>query len=318
VVAAAALLLIAVAIAATAGKGGSNDASTPSTSSASPAAGNQVDEAASEHSHESNIYVLNLRSGRLKAVTGNQIAQQPSWAPNRQIAFSAADCDDSCYSQLFYVDPQGSNQVLVQIKVKYHLFHPTWSSDGRMAAVALGRGIFFVSPGGRKPRVLTTGQSDEAPDWSPRGDLIAFDKRVRDTNYDIFAVNAVTRKIRRLTHDAKQQTNPAWSPDGSRLAFAEQQASGSWAIFTMRADGSGRKRVTGNGISAQEPTWSPDGKRIAFVKQGLDKASIAIVGSHGGHVRTLTRASLFTSTPAWSPDGQNIAFAGLPAKKAKS
>jgi TolB protein len=262
--------------------------------------------------------VLNLRSGRLKPVTGNQIAQQPAWAPNRRIAFSAADCDDSCYSQLFYVDKNGVNQVLVQINAKHHLFHPTWSSDGRLAAVALGRGIFFVSPGGRRSHVLTTGQSDEAPDWSPRGDWIAFDKQVSGTNYDIFAVNASTRKVRRLTHDARQQTNPAWSPDGSRLAFAEEQPSGSWTIVTMRADGSGRKHVTGSDISAQEPAWSPDGKRIAFVKQGLDKASIAIVSSHGGRARTVTRASLFTSTPTWSPDGLNIAFAGLPAKKAKS
>lgn len=207
--------------------------------------------------------------------------------------------------------------MLVQIRAKQHLFHPTWSSDGRMAAVALGSGIFYFKPGDRTPHSLTTGQSDEAPDWSPASDWIAFDKRVRDTNYDIFAVNAVTRKVRRLTHDARQQTNPAWSPDGSKLAFAEQQPTGGWAIVTMRADGSHRKRVTGKGISAQEPAWSPDGKQIAFVKQGLDRASIAVVGVNGKGLRTVTRASLFASTPAWAPDGNSIAFAAQPVQKAK-
>jgi Tol biopolymer transport system component len=293
--AAAAVFSIAVAVAATAG-GGGNPASSTASSSA-PAGGNQTTTGESEHSHDSNIYVLDLRSGRPRRLTDGQIAQQPSWTPNKRIAFSAADCDDSCWSQLFYVDSKAVNQVLVHVQAEHHLFHPTWSSDGRLAAVALGRGIFSFKPGQRKPHPLTTGQSDEAPDWSPRSDWIAFDKRVRDTNYDIFAVNAATRKIRRLTHDARQQTNPAWSPDGSMLAFAEQEPSGRWAIVTMRTNGSARKRVTPNSVSAQEPAWAPDGKRIAFVKQGLDKASIAVVGSDGKHLRTLTRGSLFVATP---------------------
>jgi Tol biopolymer transport system component len=292
------------------GKGGGSGASTRSSAS-TPV----PDPEASEHSHDSNVYVLDLGSGRLKRLTEGQVAQQPAWAPNKRIAFSAADCDDSCWSQLFDVDRKGINQVLVHVSARRHLFHPTWAADGRMAAVALGRGIFFFSPRDRKSHSLTSGQSDEAPDWSPHGNWIAFDKQVRNTNYDIFAVNAVTRKVRRLTHDARQETNPAWSPDGSRIAFAEQQPSGGWAIVTMRTDGSARKRVTGKGMSAQEPAWSPDGKRIAFVKQGLDTASIAVIGLDGKHLRTLTHESLFASTPSWSPDGKSIAFAAVPAKQ---
>ena len=253
---------------------------------------------------------------RRKQLTEGQIAQQPSWAPNEHITFSAADCDDSCWSQLFYVDQKAANQVLVSGNDSYHLFHPTWSPDGsRIAAAALGRGIFSVSKDGRTTRRLTKGGSDEAPEWSPRGDWIAYDKRVRDTNYDIFAVNAGTRQVRRLTRDPRQQTNPTWSPDGSRFAFAEQQTDGKWAIVTLRTDGTDRRRVTGKGISAQEPAWSPDGTRIAFVKQGLDEASIAVVREAGGPVRTLTPKRFFASTPAWSPDGKSIAFAGQPVER---
>jgi Tol biopolymer transport system component len=321
--ASAALLLIAIAIAVTSssgGDGGTNPSVTDN-SAAAPAApaGDAGDPKADEHSHDSNIYVLNVRSRRVKRLTDGQIAQQPSWAPNKQITFSAADCDDACFSQLFYVDRKGINQVLVQVKMNHHLFSPTWAPGGRrIAAVALGRGIFSVAPGERRLRKLTGGQSDEAPDWSPRGNWIAFDKRVRGTNYDLFAVNAVTRKVRRLTHDPLQQTNPAWSPDGSRLAFAEQQPSGRWVIVTMRPDGSGRKHVTSGHISAQEPAWSPDGTRIAFVKQGLDTAAIAVIGSDGRGLRRVTTGSFFASTPAWSPDGQSIAFAAAPVEKPKS
>jgi Tol biopolymer transport system component len=318
--ASAALLLIGIAIAVTVSGGGGSNASPGNSATLPPApAGNAGDPQADEHSHDSNIYVVSLRNGRIKALTDGQIAQQPAWAPNKQITFSAADCDDACFSQLFYVDPKGINQVLVRVKAKHHLFSPTWAPDGRrIAAVALGQGIFTVAPGDRKFRKLTGGQSDEAPDWSPQGDWIAFDKRVRDTNYDLFAVNAATRKVRRLTHDSLQQTNPAWSPDGSRLAFAEQELSGKWVIVTMRPDGSDRKRVTSEHISAQEPAWSPDGKRIAFVKQGLDTAAIAVIGTDGKGLRRVTKGTLFASTPSWSPDGQSIAFSAQPVQKAKS
>jgi TolB protein len=251
-------------------------------------------------------------------VTDGQIAQHPAWAPNDRIAFTAADCDDECWSQLFHVDAKAVNQVLVSGSTNHHLFQPTWSPDGRLAGVELGQGLFTISPGQSKRRRLTAGESDEAPDWSPRGDWIAFDKRVGQSNYDIFAVNATTRKVRRLTRDARQETNPAWSPDGSTLAFAEQQPNGRWAIVTMRADGSDRKRVTASRISAQEPAWSPDGTRFAFVIQGRDTSSIAIIGRDGKRLRTLTGKELFASTPAWSPDGRSIAFAALPSEKAES
>jgi Tol biopolymer transport system component len=300
-----------VAVAAGGDDKGKADRSAASASTALPQKSEQQLEK-DEHANDSHIFLVNVRSSTIKELTSGQIAQQPSWAPAKRITFTAADCDDSCWSKLYYIDPQGRNQVLVQVKATHHLFHPTWSPDGRrIAAVALGRGIFSVPAGGSKIRKLTKGQSDEAPDWSPNSDWIAFDKRIGGTNYDIFAVNDVTRKVKRLTHDQRQQTNPAWSPDGSRIAFAEQQSNGAWAIFTMRVDGSGRKRVTGKDYSAQEPSWSPDGNRIAFVKQSLDRASIAVVGVDGGRVRTLTGKTLYPSTPTWSPDGRAIAFSAV-------
>jgi TolB protein len=298
--------VIGVAVAATAGNGGDGNAASTATTTPPPA---------KEHGHDASIYVVNVHNGQVRQVTEGQIAQHPAWAPDRRIAFTAADCDDSCWSQLFHVDAQARNQVLVAGRQSAHLFHPSWAPDGRhIATVELGKGILSVATKGGATRRLTRGQSDEAPEWSPRGNWIAYDKRVRDTNYDIFAVNAVTRKVRRFTNDVSQQTNPTWSPDGSQLAFAEQQADGKWAIVTMRLDGSDRKRVTGGGISAQEPAWSPDGRRIAFVKQGLDKALISIVPVGGGKARTITTTKFVASTPAWSPDGGSIAFSGQKAE----
>jgi Tol biopolymer transport system component len=310
--AAAALVLIGVVIAATAGGG---DGGGP------PAAGQETrtaptrppSEEGGHGEHFTDIYVLDMESRHLRRLTEYQLAQHPAWSPNGRIAFSSAN-DDESYARLFEVDARGINQVLIRAGVR-HLFHPSWSPDGRsIAAVALGRGIYSISLKDHKTRKLTSSQSDEAPAWAPRGEWIAFDKRVGATNYDLFAVNAVTRKVRRLTRGPLQQTNPSWSPDGSRLVFAEQQRSGRWSIVTMRIDGSGRRKITDTHTSAQEPSWSPDGKSIAFIKQGLDRAFLAVIDADGNSKpRILTRKSLFASKPTWSPDGKHIAFSGTKA-----
>jgi TolB protein len=262
------------------------------------------------HVEHANIYVLDIASGQITRTTHHQGegALEPSWSADGQIAYSSQDCDE-CDSVVSEVDPQGTTQVQIDSTVK-HVYQPTWSPDGaKVAVVGLGRGIYSVDVQGQTAKRLTSGRSDEAPSWSPKGDEIVFHKQVRDTNYDLFAVDAATGKTRRITNDSKQQTNPAWSPGGSRIAFAEQESDGQWAIYTMTGDGKDRRRVTSPGISAQEPSWSPDGKQIAFVLQELDRATLAVIDVGGGKPKRLTDSSLFVSQPSWSPDGKSIAFA---------
>ena len=302
----AGLVVIAIAIAAT--SSGGSDPKPTTTAAATPT----PDEAANGHAGHSEIYVLHVRDRRVKRITdySGEGADQPDWAPNRNIVFSASECEE-CYPHLFYADGRGINIVLVQTALQ-RLFYPTWAPDGgRLAAVVLGRGIHVISIRERRARRLTSGQSDEALAWSPKSDWIAFDRHVSGSNYDLFAVNAATRKVKRLTRGPAAEINPAWSPDGSRIAFAQQQADGTWAIVTMKPNGSGRRMVTPRGTSAQEPDWSPDGEKIAFIKQKLDQASVAVIRADGkGRITELTHKPYFPSGPAWSPDGESIVFSG--------
>ncbi len=277
-------------------------------SASPPEAGPKVD----SHVEHSNIYVVDVATRELTQATNHQGegALEPSWSEDGQIAFSAMACDE-CPSTVFQLDPKVAGQAPIDSSVE-HVFQPSWApGGGKVAVVRLGRGIYTIDSERNTAKRLTTGRSDEAPNWSPAGDWIAFHKHVRDTNYDLFAADPATGTQRRLTNDSRQQTNPAWSPDGSRIAFAEQQASGRWAIVTMDADGSRRKQVTPGETSAQEPSWSPDGKQIAFVLQGLDSAAVAVIDATGGKPVRLTDGSVFASKPTWSPDGDQVAFAAL-------
>jgi Tol biopolymer transport system component len=294
-------VLVAVVVAASAAIAlGVADSASP------PEAGPKVD----THVDNNGLFVIDVATRQLTQPTHHEDAKEPSWSATGQIAFSAMTCDE-CESAVSEVDPEGTTQVQIDANVT-HLFQPSWAPDGRkLAVVALGRGIYSLDSQAQTAKRLTSGVSDEAPAWSPAGDLIAFHKHVRGTNYDLFAVNPVTGKLRRLTNDAEQQTNPTWSPDGSRIAFSQQQANGKWAIYTMHLDGTSKRRVTGTGTSAQEPAWSPDGKKIAFILQELDRATLAIVDAGGGTPERLTDESLFPSRPTWSPDSTSIAFSAL-------
>ena len=265
------------------------------------------------HVNHSYIYTVDVASGQLTQETNHQGegALEPSWSAQGEIAFSTMDCDE-CSSTLSEVDPDavGSPEVPIESNVE-HVFQPSWAPDGnRVAAVALGRGIYTVDSQTGASKRLTTGPSDEAPDWAPAGDWIAFHRQMEGSNYDIFTVNAATGEERRLTNDSRQQTNPSWFPTGKRVAFAEQRPNGKWAIVTMRSDGTGRRMITDAATSAQEPSWSPNGKNIAFILQELDKAAVAIIPADGsGPPRRLTDDNIFPAKPTWSPDGKSIAFA---------
>jgi Tol biopolymer transport system component len=298
-----ATIAIAIAAGSTAAVLGVADSASP------PESGPAVD----THVDHSYIFTVDVSSGQLTQETNHQGegALEPSYSAQGDIAFSTMDCDE-CSSTIAEVDPDapGNPEVPIDATVE-HLFQPTWAPGGRrMAAVALGRGIYIVDVQDGTSRRLTSEPSDEAPDWSPVGGSIAFHRQISGTNYDIFAVDVATGEERRLTNDAKQQTNAAWSPDGTRLAFAEQRASGKWAIVTMNSDGTDRRRVTSATISAQEPTWSPDGNSIAFILQELDRATVATIPADGsGALKRLTDKKVFPAKPTWSPDGQDIAFA---------
>lgn len=276
-------------------------------SASPPEAGPKVD----SHVDKSGLFVVDVDSGKSTHVTHRKGAREPAWSPDGDITYTSRSCDE-CPSTLTAVDPAGAPEVQIEPPVE-HLFQPSWAPDGRrVAVVGLGRGIYVVDRESQTAKRLTSGASDEAPAWSPAGDLIAFHRRIRDTNYDLFAVEAATGRKHRLTNDSAQQTNPTWSPDGAHLAFAQQQANGKWAIFRMRSDGSGKRRITPASMSAQEPSWSPDGKRIAVIIQGLDTATVATIdASGGGAPERLTDESLFPSKPTWSPDGTDIAFSAL-------
>jgi Tol biopolymer transport system component len=123
----------------------------------------------------------------------------------------------------------------------------------------------------------------------------------RDSNLEIYVMNADGSEQRRLTRNPANEAWFAWSPDGRKIAF-DGQRGGYSDVYVMNADGSGQRLLTQRGA---QPRWSPDGRKIAFRSSREGTSEIYVMSADGSDQRRLTRTAddgaRVTYHVAWSP-----------------
>jgi Tol biopolymer transport system component len=144
---------------------------------------------------------------------------------------------------------------------------PTWSPDGRKIVFVHSRDstrLWMISAaGGRKHPVVRkdTGEQNY-PDWSPRGDRIAFSNtRVNygETDGDLFVVRPDGTGLRRLGHPGVM---PRWSPDGKRLAYLIPRLDDDQFVVRVLTLRTNRVRRYAVRLNLAAPVWSPDGNSL--------------------------------------------------------
>ena len=149
------------------------------------------------------------------------------------------------------------------------------------------------------------------PDWSPRGDWIAWSQFRSAWPYeDIYVYNRVTSEFRLLTPGLEGADLCAvFQPNGQRLAYIvhvvdQQQELGPWEI--RRIDLSGAHDTVlvsrGSGANIRSPRWSRDGKWLYFTAND----SLYAVGADGAiRGKVVSRAAVADSVTTFdfSPAG---------------
>ncbi len=158
--------------------------------------------------------------------------------------------------------------------------------------------------------MFAPGRAQSAPDWSPSGELLAFDIGCGSNIAAVYRVAPKGKKaVSRAIPKGMDGCAGSWSPDGERLAFEGTTDGYDFDVWVASADGSSGHSLTGGPGSDRDPDWSPEGDRITFVSDRGGQDDLYVMGVDGRGVHVLYAGPGTERSPEWSPDGSQVVFA---------
>ena len=213
-----------------------------------------------------------------------ELMLSPSWSPDgKQLVFGIGGFTaflDFAMGGKKPADPVNGGAQVAMVNADGSGFHLITSGPNNNAFASYapdGKHIVYrtAGPGGEGLRMMNlddhstttlTDEYDNFPVWSPRGNLIAFIRRV-EGNFEVLTIRPDGKDIRQLTTTRGNEAHLAWSPDGERLLFTSSRMgfkdevleTGApqpyGEIFVMRFDGTQVEQLTDNQWEDGGPAW---------------------------------------------------------------
>jgi TolB protein len=207
------------------------------------------------------LYVFDLNTNEMTPVVRKgTLVTGAAFSPNgKQLAFSMSEGEGS---QIWVVNADGSAPRRITNDAYGINSSPAWSPDGnRLVFVSnrAGSPQLYIVPasGGGATRLTFQGNYNQTPDWSPRGDLIAFTARDERNVFDLFTISLDGAKVTRLTQDQGNNEEPTFAPNGRLIAFTSSRAGvGKSDLYVMGTDGNHQIQLT-HGEDVSTPAWGP-------------------------------------------------------------
>jgi TolB protein len=109
--------------------------------------------------------------------------------------------------------------------------------------------------GSNQRRISFGGGGYATPEWSPRGDLIAFTRLAGNFRIGVMSPDGSGE---RLLTDSWQDEAPSWSPNGRVLQFfrTSQGRGGKSSVWQVDLTGRNERRIP-TPLDGSDPAWGP-------------------------------------------------------------
>ena len=224
-------------------------------------------------------------------VSGFTTTQDSCSQYQNKIVFSRLDTSQpNAHSELYLVDPDGSNLVRIPVSQDY-------ASDA-------------------------TVRDYQNPSWSPDRCRIAFTGHTLEggsPNADIYTIKPDGTAILRLTNSPAAEQDPDWFPDGQILVYTSNQAylpadPNKADLYTIQTDGSSPSVLLSTDSLVYEPQMFVDYKYAAYTwdltsDTGEMVSSAWFMNIEKQEITRLTPEDNFHYRyPSWSRDGSKVAL----------
>ncbi len=161
----------------------------------------------------------------------------------------------------------------------------------------------------RIERLTDDPAEDRWPVPDGKGEKIVFTSN-RGGNFDIYVMDLKTRKIERLTSDARDDVSPSWSADGKYIYYDLTVGRNSWQSMKLDLQTKASVPLFPDPPYSSTITVFPDpkGREIYFTGKVLLGWLVAKYDMTSKQYTKLTKSG--TCRPKISPDGAKVAYVG--------
>ncbi len=205
------------------------------------------------------IYIYDIAAGRSRLV--NESVNQtfsPRWSPDgKSVLYSMAVGGNT---DIYRISATGGGTPQRLTSDPGIETGGSYSPDGKRIVFESDRSgkqqVYVMNADGSGTQRISFGGGQYAtPEWSPRGDLVAFTK-IGGGQFRVGVMTPAGNNERLLT-SSWQDEAPTWAPNGRVIQFFRtNQGSGKTAVWQVDVTGAKERRIT-TPVDGSDPAWGP-------------------------------------------------------------
>jgi TolB protein len=204
------------------------------------------------------IYVYDLENKRQRLITASKNPTfAPRWSPDGQtILYSMAVGGNT---DVYKISASGTGTPVRLTNAPGIDVGGSFSPDGKQVVFESDRGgnqqVYVMSADGSNQKRISFGAGRHAtPEWSPRGDLIAFTRIAGDFRVGVMSPDGTGE---RMLTDSWQDEAPTWAPNGRVIQFFRtEKNSGKTSIWQVDLTGRNERKLP-TPVDGSDPAWGP-------------------------------------------------------------